>query len=100
VVQRSKKPFETGRLNTQSNDKIMTLVDFRDQVLNSEVPLSKTQMTHSYIVAVQDLDQMEGADPAKMQMAKDSSSRQFKASHPSLVMPKHPYRKYKMKEGR
>jgi len=41
------------------------------------------------------------ADPSTIGVSTSGqSSTQFKSSHPSIVMPKHNYRKYRVKNGR
>ena len=41
------------------------------------------------------------ADPSTIETSKSGqSSTQFKSSHPSIVMPKHNYRRYRVKNGR
>lgn len=57
-------------------------------------------MTNSYIVAVQHTDKHANIDPEEYDAAKESFSTQFKQTHPSLFVPKHQYKKYKMKDGR
>lgn len=53
----------------------------------------------SYAVAVVRPDEHAFADPETITPANEPSS-QFRESHPSLFMPKHKYKKYKMKAGR
>ena len=46
------------------------------------------------------LDQHAKADPELIVPDKDQYGYLFKKSHPSLILPKHDYCKYKMKDGR
>lgn len=67
-------------------------------------PEKNDPSTQSYVVAVFRPDEHANADPSTITGAlnapKIGSSSQFKSSHPSLYMPKHPYAKYRMKGGR
>ena len=47
---------------------------------------------------MQEVDKHSRVDPAMI--ATNGHSTQFAESHPSVYMPKHQYRKYKMKGGR
>ena len=59
-------------------------------------------MTDSYTVQVQEIDKHANMDPTEIDanIVTGVSSTQFKQTHPSLYLPKHQYRKYKMKDGR
>ena len=68
------------------------------------VTSDKDRRTQSYVVAVLRPDEHANSDPKTIMGAlggeKVGSNSQFKSSHPSLYMPKHPYSKYRMKGGR
>ena len=61
---------------------------------------SNIEATNSYMVSVQEVDRHAEVDPQHiMQKSAEEQNSQFKPSHPSVYMPRHKYRKYKMKTG-
>ena len=81
-------------------EKIESIKDFQEKVLGSSSQVDQ-HITNSYTVSVKNLFKYAESDPSDIHNSNNQfSNTQFKDSHPSVVIPKHQYAKYRMKDGR
>ena len=81
-------------------EKIESVKDFQEKVLGSSSQMGQ-HITNSYTVSVKNLYKFAESDPSDIHNSSTQfRNTQFKDSHPSVVIPKHQYTKYIMKDGR
>ena len=95
VVQKSRKPKDSNRgfLNRSASSNPKS--DLREVLFGSDG--LKEHKTQSYYVQINELDRHSSGDPSQPRFSMESEAfPHFKESHPSLFMPKHKYKRYKM----
>ena len=81
--------------SNKSSSSIKSRSELRDAIFGEKS--LKEHKTQSYYVQINELDRHSTEDPGDPRFSKEGEAfPHYKESHPSLFMPKHQYKKYKM----